>query len=232
MTNDISTLKSFYRALKRHNENLIKVIYGTMEGKTSLSFDDIETVKNLLIYGTTGSGKTMFLNVFIEGTSYINTEKDVRLVLVDSKKAGFCKYNDNKLLLCPIINDRNEFINIINELLIECDKRKENNIKAHRIILVVDEYADIASEETNNALAKILEVGYKYGIHVLLSTQRITSAIASIDFFKKFNIVICQKNYDEKETKELIGEYHELNGRGDSIMLRNGRLFRFIGFGI
>lgn len=63
-----------------------KVAYGCPEGKTSIIHDDISKAENVLVYGTTRSGKSVFLHVFITGASMLNTVEDTRLVLVDSKR--------------------------------------------------------------------------------------------------------------------------------------------------
>lgn len=239
---DTLTLKfwePFFRTVKINNDCPAKVVYGCPEGKTSIIYDDISKAENVLVYGRTGSGKSVFLHTFIKGVSMFNTVEDVKLVLVDSKRVEFNQYNNSELLLCPIINNGDELLAKTKELINECNKRKEtigdNDFEATRkknnqhlpyILLVIDEYAVIANKELNNALLELMKDGFKYGIHVVLSTQRISSWVADIDFFKSFKTIICQANYDEKETRKLIGDYVELKGSGDSLVLRDGGLTR------
>ena len=239
---DILTLKfwePFFRVVKINDGCPVKVVYGCPEGKTSIIHDDISKAENVLVYGTTGSGKSVFLHVFIKGASMLNTVEDVRLVLVDSKRFEFNQYMNSELLICPIINNSDELLAKTKELINECHKRKEtienNDFETSRrqnnwyfpyILLVIDEYADIANKELNNALLELMKDGFKYGIHVILSTQRISGWVADIDFFKSFKTIICQANYDEKETRALIGDYAELNGSGDSLVLRDGETIR------
>ena len=166
-----------------------------------------------------------------------NTVEDARFVLVDSKRVEFNQYKNSELLLCPIINNGDELLTKIKELIIVRRKRKEaigdNDFEVSRkqnnqyfpyILLVIDEYADIANKELNNALLELMKNGFKYGIHVVLSTQRISGWVADIDFFKSFKIIVCQSNYDEKVTRELLGNYIELKGSSDSLVLRDGKL--------
>ena len=239
---DSLTLKfwePFFRAVKINDGCPIKVVYGCPEGKNSIIHDDINKAENVLVYGTTGSGKSVFLHVFIKGASMFNTIEDVRLVLFDSKRVEFNQYKNNELLLCPIINNGDELFAKIKELINECYKRKEaigeNNFESSRkqnnhhfpyILLVIDEYADIANKELNNVLLELMKDGFKYGIHIILSTQKISGWGADIDFFKSFKTIICQENYDKKETRKLIGDYVELKGSGDSLVLRDGEVTR------
>ena len=239
----IDTLKlkfwePFFRASKVNGGCPIKVVYGCPEGKTSIIYDDINKAENVLVYGTSGSGKSTFLNVFIKGASMFNTVEDVRLVLVDSKRVEFNQYKDSELLLCPIINNSDDLLTVINRLIDECVRRKEllKNGKFEEkhqrfpyILLVIDEYTDIANNEINNALTQLMKDGYQYGIHIVLSTQNIGKYVGDIDFFKTFKTVICQANFQGKESYSLIGENCKLNGSGDSIILHNKELTRVQG---
>ncbi len=231
--------KPFFRKVKIDDGCPIKVVYGCKEGKTSIIYDDISKAKNVLVYGTTCSGKSVFLHVFIKGASMFNSVEDVRLVLVDTKRVEFSQYKNNELLLCPIINNGDELLIKINKLIDGCNKRKEmigdNDFETLRrqnkklfpyILLVIDEYADIANKELNKALLELMKDGFKYGIHVVLSTQTISGWVADVDFFESFKTIVCQSNYDEKETLALIGDHIELNGGGDSLALRDGELIR------
>ena len=170
--------ESLFRTTKLNNSCPVKVIYGYSEDKNSLIYDDISKAENVLIYGTTGSGKSVFLHTFIKGVSMFNTTEDVRLVLVDSKIVEFSQYKNNKLLLYRIINDRSELLNRIKELIDECHKRKEiiknidfetirkQNIKHFPyILLIIDEYADLENKELDKVLIELMHDGFKYGIH-------------------------------------------------------------------
>ena len=119
---DSLTLKfwePFFRAVKINDGCPIKVVYGCPEGKNSIIHDDINKAENVLVYGTTGSGKSVFLHVFIKGASMFNTIEDVRLILFDSKRVEFNQYKNNELLLCPIINNGDELFAKIKELINE-----------------------------------------------------------------------------------------------------------------
>ena len=137
----------------------VKVAYGCPEGKTSIIHEDISKAENVLVYGITGSVKLVFLHAFITDASMLNTVEDTRLVLVDSKRVEFNQYKSSELLLCPIINNGDELLTKIKELIIVRRKRKEaigdNDFEASRkqnnqyfpyILLVIDEYADIANK--------------------------------------------------------------------------------------
>ena len=227
----------FLRVVRIDDYCPVRVLYGIPKDGSPMIHDYIFNAENILVFGTTGSGKTTFLNTFIRGVSHISTVDDVRFVLVDSKRVDFNQYKDDELLLCPIINKTSELIIKIEWLIKEVGRRKEfirdtkfedyreqNNKQIPYILVVIDEYADIASPELNLALSNLLKEGHKYGIHVVLSTQSISDYVADINFFKLFKTIVCQSNYDEEKTRELIGDYQQLEGSGDSLVIRNGNL--------
>ena len=111
---DIFTLKfwePFLRVVRIDDYCPVRVLYGIPKDGSPMIHDYIFDAENILVFGTTGSGKTTFLNTFIRGVSHISTVDDVRFVLVDSKRVDFNQYKDSELLLCPIINNAsNSFI--------------------------------------------------------------------------------------------------------------------------
>lgn len=237
---DVLTLKfwePFLRVVRIDNYCPVRVLYGIPKDGSPLIHDYIFGAENILVFGTTGSGKTNFLNTFIRSASHISTVDDVRFVLVDSKRVDFNQYKESELLLYPVINKTSEFISKANLLIEEIERRKELigetkfaeyreqiNKQIPYILVVIDEYVDIANQEANRAVLDLLKEGYKYGVHVILSTQSISDYVADIGFFKSFKTIICQSNFDEERTKELIGDYQELEGSGDSLVLRNSAL--------
>lgn len=237
---DVLTLKfwePFLRVVRIDNYCPVRVLYGIPKDGSPLIHDYIFDVENILIFGTTGSGKTTFLNTFIRSASHISTVDDVRFVLVDSKRVDFNQYKESELLLYPVINETSEFISKANLLIEEIERRKELigetkfaeyreqiNKQIPYILVVIDEYVDIANQEANRAVLDLLKEGYKYGVHVILSTQSISDYVADNGFFKSFKTIICQSNFDEERTKKLIGDYQQLEGSGDSLVLRNGAL--------
>lgn len=212
-------------------------MYGIPKDGSLLIHDCIFNAENILVFGTTESGKTTFLNTFIRSASHISTVDDVRFVLVDSKRVDYYQYKESELLIYLVISETSEFISNVNLLIEEIERRKELigetkfveyreqiNKQIPYILVVIDEYIDIANQEANRAALDLLKEGYKYGVRVILSTQSISDYVADIGFFKSFKTIICQSNFDEEKLKELIGDYQELECSGDSLVLRNGAL--------
>jgi S-DNA-T family DNA segregation ATPase FtsK/SpoIIIE len=66
---------------------------------------DLAGMPHLLIAGTTGSGKTVCVNILIMSLLYQASPEEVKLILVDPKMVEMTMYNGLPHLICPVIND-------------------------------------------------------------------------------------------------------------------------------
>lgn len=235
--NDIVTFKYWKPFLEEgaeKNDSSIKVIYGVPTGGSLLLTENISQTENVLIYGATGSGKSNFLHTFIKGNMLTTSSRDMSLVLVDAKRVELSCYKDSEYLYCPIVKNEEDFLKTINNILIEAHKREEllkgNDFSLignlPRIIMIIDEYADLINEEINEAMSTLLKVGHRVGIHVILATQRVNKLISKINLVDKFKTVICLANCDDKLTRKLFGVIYKLDGFGDSLIRYQGKIIR------
>jgi len=155
---------------------------------------------HLLVCGTTGSGKSVFMHSLLVTLIMRNTPNELKLIIVDPKVTEFSKYHDIPHLLCPIITDSNVACNVLNKLVDLMNERytflsknevtdideynseyaKVNNLpKLPYIIAILDEYSDLV-EGNKNISAKVLSLAQKAracGIHILIATQAPRTAI-------------------------------------------------------
>src|SRR5207237_5131373 len=89
--------------------------------------EDLVQMPHLLIAGTTGSGKSVFINNLIAGLVCKNTAKEMRFVFIDPKMVELAAYKNLPHLACPVISDINtDTNNLLNRRLEEIEIRSES----------------------------------------------------------------------------------------------------------
>ncbi len=159
---------------------------------------DVAKMPHMIIAGTTGSGKSVCINSFINTILYQKDPTDVRLIMVDPKVVELTIYNGIPHLLTPVITDAKRAIKALEWLVSEMERRYSmmahygvRNVnglndkilsgelkgveKIPYIVLIMDEFADIMAvvgKEMDNAISRIAAKARAAGIHMILATQR------------------------------------------------------------
>ncbi|MCV6628110.1 MAG: DNA translocase FtsK 4TM domain-containing protein, partial [Cellvibrionaceae bacterium] len=84
---------------------------------------DVAKMPHLLVAGTTGSGKSVGVNVMLLSLLYKSTPKEVRLILVDPKMLELSIYEGIPHLLTPVITDMNDAANGLRWSVGEMERR-------------------------------------------------------------------------------------------------------------
>lgn len=169
-------------------------------------FRSLSQTIHLLVGGVPGSGKSNFINAMLCTWIARNHPDELRLVMVDLK--GGLELDPYMGVphvhqvpdLDPIINQREDVPRMLDWLLEEGERRigklhgKHRSIASYnknrqrdrmpRIVLVIDEYADIAlhtelKREVERRLTNICQRFRAVGVHVVLCTQRPEANIVS-----------------------------------------------------
>lgn len=78
---------------------------------------------HLLVAGTTGSGKSVAVNVMILSMLYKATARDVRLIMIDPKMLELSVYDGIPHLLAPVVTDMKEAANALRWCVAEMERR-------------------------------------------------------------------------------------------------------------
>jgi len=208
-------------------------------------YSDISKMPHMLVAGSTGSGKTIFLNTLIISLLYKNSPEDLRIILVDPKRVEFSLYANLPHLLTPIIYDAEKTSNALAWLISEMERRFKvlsevgsRNISSYQglcrkdsklekmpyIALVVDELADLMASKSNEmegGIVRIAQMARAVGIHLVLATQRpsvevITGLIkANITARASFRVA---SQVDSRTILDTAGA-EKLLGSGDMLFL-------------
>jgi S-DNA-T family DNA segregation ATPase FtsK/SpoIIIE len=84
---------------------------------------DLAKMPHLLVAGTTGSGKSVGVNVMILSLLYKSTPEDVRMIMIDPKMLELSVYEGIPHLLCEVVTDMKEAANALRWCVGEMERR-------------------------------------------------------------------------------------------------------------
>lgn len=235
------SFKDVYSDLPDVKKHPLAVAFGkNIKGETI--FADFDEFPHILIAGTTGSGKSIFVNSIIVTLIMRNSPDDLKLVLVDPKKVEMSRYKDMPHLLCPIITDPNDAKTLIDRLCKEMEERYmlfsdngSTNIKEFNedapglglerlpyIVVVLDEYADIVDQckEISMPVVSLAQKARACGIHLLISTQRPSTNVVTGVIKANLPTHVALMTASSVDSITIIGEggAEKLIGKGDMLV--------------
>ena len=203
---------------------------------------DLTELPHLLIAGTTGSGKSVFVKTLIASILYHLTPNEARLVLIDPKRVEFGIFASSLFCACDIITDFEDVPPAFNALVAEMEDRylcleqagvsDLNQYNASvapdkrrpYVVVVVDEFADLLMQNAEGFEQPAIRLAQKAracGIHLVLATQRPSADV--IKGLLKTNIpgriaLSVSSKIDSKIILDTTGA-ESLTGKGDLICL-------------
>ena len=204
---------------------------------------DLSKAPHLLVAGTTGSGKSVFINTLLTSLLYKFSPKELRLILIDPKMLELSVYNDIAHLLTPVVTEPKKSIIALKWVCKEMERRysmmneqNTRNLEGYNdtavekmpyIVVVIDEMADLmmtAGKEVEHYVQRLAQMARACGIHLVMATQRpsvdiITGSIKA-NFPSRISFQVASK-YDSRTVLGEIGA-EQLLGNGDMLMSKNG----------
>ena len=177
---------------------LIFAIGKDVEGRNVCG--NIVKMKHILVAGATGSGKSVCLNAMLISLICKYSPEDLRLILIDPKKVEFAIYDGlPHLMINEIIADAQKAVSALNWAIKEMERRyllfeqktrsgklvhnvdeynrnlNENEEKLPKVVIVVDELADlmsVAKKDIEDRIQRLSQKARAAGIHLVIATQR------------------------------------------------------------
>ena len=84
---------------------------------------DLRKMPHLLVAGTTGSGKSVFIVSMITGLLFRHSPKTLKLILVDPKQVDLAAFNDAPHLIMPPIREAKKAVGALRWAIREMEKR-------------------------------------------------------------------------------------------------------------
>ena len=200
----------------------------------------LEELPHLLVAGTTGSGKSVFVNSCIVGLCSKRSPEELRMILVDPKRVEMAVYDQLPHLLTPPVTDPKKAVQALAWLIREMENRyttfakiRVRNLEGYNekvlpkdrlphIVIVVDELADLmmtAAKEVEEYICRLAQMARATGIHLMLATQR--PSVNIITGLIKANIparvaFTLPSNADSRTIIDCAGA-EKLLGKGDML---------------
>lgn len=206
-----------YKALKKYE---IPICLGK-DTNGDLQIKDFVDIGNLLIAGMTSSGKSVFINSFINTVLLTKDPEEVKFIMIDLKRVELSPYNGIAHLLYPVCEDGEVAIQLLDWCIEEVEKRKSENKKKPYIAVVIDEFSDLmlGDYRTNSKLENIAKKGSKVGIYMLLSASVPRATVFTPELKEAIPTRLVGDLMTSIDSRELIEEESgiDLLGNGDMI---------------
>lgn len=214
----------------------------------SLDIVDIAGAPHMLVAGTTGSGKTIFLHAIIVSLLYQYSADELELLIIDPKQTDFIFFDGIPHLYGgKVIIDAEEALERIQQINtedkeertaalrscrskdIESYNAKNPNNKMKRLVVVIDEYSDLIQAAEMNGTRKefeknllmLLQRVRNLGIHLIIATQRPSAQIVTgaLKAVIPFRVSFRLPSHTDSQTILDMSGAENLLGKGDMLMV-------------
>ncbi|MBI3961882.1 MAG: DNA translocase FtsK [Deinococcus sp.] len=207
---------------------------------------DLIKMPHLLIAGSTGSGKSVCVNVIIASLLYKYLPTQLRLLLVDPKMVELTQYEGLPHLLRPVVTQPLEAAAMLQGAVAHMEHRysimshagcrnlEQLNAKIKQgqvaeldaplpyLVIVIDELADLmitSGREVEAAIMRLAQLARATGMHLVLATQR--PSVDILTSLIKVNIparvaFAVSSSHDSRTILDAVGA-ETLTGRGDML---------------
>jgi S-DNA-T family DNA segregation ATPase FtsK/SpoIIIE len=199
---------------------------------------DITKMPHLLVAGSTGSGKSVFINLIITSILMQASPDQIKLIMIDPKKVELAMYEDIPHLLMPVVTEAPFAAKTLNYVVKLMEERYEvfkqarvrniesynqqNNPKIPYLVVIIDELADlmmVAKKEVEGAIIRITQMARAAGIHLVVATQRPSTDVITgiIKANIPSRIAFAVSSQIDSRTILDSGGAEKLIGRGDML---------------
>jgi DNA segregation ATPase FtsK/SpoIIIE, S-DNA-T family len=207
---------------------------------------DLARMPHLLIAGSTGSGKSVCLNVLITSLIFRHSPKDLRFIFIDPKILELSVYSDIPYLARPVVTKAKMAESVLAGAVNEMEERYRRlatqsvrslddynakvppEDKLPYLLIIVDELADMmmssSSAKIELLITRLAQMARAVGIHLILATQRpsvdVITGLIKANFSSRIAFQVASK-VDSRTILDGNGA-EKLLGMGDMLLLMAG----------
>lgn len=203
---------------------------------------DLAKMPHLLIAGSTGSGKSVCINVLILSLLFRLSPDQLKVLMIDPKMVELIQYNGIPHLIAPVVTETDKVVGALTWAQKEMDRRYKlfseagkRNHEAYNewarangkevlpyIVIIIDELADlmmVAADQVERIICRIAQMARATGMHLILATQR--PSVDVVTGLIKANVpariaFMVATGIDSRVILDSVGA-ESLLGRGDML---------------
>jgi len=229
-------------AFRRVNSPLAFVLGRNVSGQPVVA--DLSRMPHMLVAGTTGSGKSVYIEALTLCLVMNNTPADLRLAMIDPKMVELVRFNGLPHLLGKVETSHERCLGVLKWAVAEMEQRYRLLEEGHskdissynrkmqrrgqptlpRIVVMVDELADLmmaVPDETEHFLVRLAQMARATGIHLVVATQRpstdVVTGLIKANFPARIAFTVAS-SVDSRVILDTPGA-ETLLGRGDMLFV-------------
>lgn len=240
-----------------NSEGHLDIIAGQV-ADGSFELVDIAGAPHMLVAGTTGSGKTIFLHAILVSLLHQYSSDELELLIIDPKQTDFIFFEGLPHLYGgSVVIDAEEALERIQEINtkdkeertaalrscrsknIESYNLKNPDNKMKRLVVVIDEYSDLIQaaemqgtrKDFEKNLLMLLQRVRNLGIHLIIATQRPSAQIVTgaLKAVIPFRVSFRLPSHTDSQTILDTSGAENLLGKGDMLMVTESGTTRMQG---
>lgn len=201
---------------------------------------DVRQAPHMLVAGSSGSGKSVFLNAVI---NQLLTIPNVELHLFDPKQVELFTYEGHARVVeyqshhAAIATSLEGLVEVMEERYKDMKAAGKRNIEQMSAMpykfVIIDEFADLGMKTTIGSLIQLLaQKGRACGIHLIIATQRASTHVISGDIKVNFPTRVVFRMSKSIDSRVMLDEdgAEKLLGKGDMLFASDAGIERLQGF--